>query len=147
MSSVAQDKLSHILETCLYAGDLDAAERFYTDVLGLTLHSKQSGRHVFFRCGEQMVLIFNPSESSKPATHNGLDVPLHGTTGAGHLCFAVREASLPAWQTQLARHGVAIEKIIDWPGGGRSIYFRDPAGNSLELATPRIWGIAEETLR
>jgi predicted enzyme related to lactoylglutathione lyase len=41
---------------------------------------------------------------------------------------------------------VAIEKIVDWPGGGRSLYFRDPAGNSLELATPRIWGIGEETL-
>ncbi|MCI0362049.1 MAG: VOC family protein [Planctomycetaceae bacterium] len=146
MSTPLLEKLAHVLESCLYAGDLEAAERFYAEVLGLTLHGKQPGRHLFFRCGDRMILLFNPAESSKPATHNGLDVPVHGTTGPGHLCFAVHEASLPAWPAHLAGHGVAIEKIIDWPGGGRSLYFRDPAGNSLELATPRIWGIGEETL-
>ena len=46
----------------------------------------------------------------------------------------------------LAKHGVSIEKTIDWPDGGRSLYFRDPAGNSLELATPQIWGLSEATL-
>ena len=38
---------------------------------------------------------------------------------------------------------VAIEQTMDWPRGGRSFYFRDPAGNSLELATPKIWGLPE----
>jgi catechol 2,3-dioxygenase-like lactoylglutathione lyase family enzyme len=146
MSTSLPEPIAHVLESCLGATDLDAAERFYRDVLGLKLHGKQPGRHVFFRCGERMVLLFNPSESSKPASHGGLDVPTHGATGQGHLCFAVHEAALPGWRAHLARHGVAIEKIVDWPGGGRSLYFRDPAGNSLELATPRIWGIGEETL-
>jgi catechol 2,3-dioxygenase-like lactoylglutathione lyase family enzyme len=146
MSTPLPEKIEHVLESCLYASDLDATERFYVDVLGLALHGKQPGRHVFFRCGERMVLLFNPAESSQPGTHGGLDFPLHGTTGQGHLCFAMHEAALPGWQAHLASHGVAIEKILDWPGGGRSLYFRDPAGNSLELATPRIWGIGEETL-
>ena len=39
----------------------------------------------------------------------------------------------------LAEQRVAIEREVDWPGGGFSLYFRDPAGNSLELATPRLW--------
>jgi catechol 2,3-dioxygenase-like lactoylglutathione lyase family enzyme len=146
MSTPLPEKISHVLESCLYAADLAAAERFYADVLGLVLHGKQPGRHVFFRCGEQMVLLFNPVESSQPGTHGGLDVPLHGTTGAGHLCFAVHEADLPTWLEHLARHNVLIEKVLDWPGGGRSLYFRDPAGNSLELATPKIWQIAEASL-
>jgi catechol 2,3-dioxygenase-like lactoylglutathione lyase family enzyme len=146
MSTPLPEKVEHVLESCLYARDLAAAERFYTDVLGLTFYARQEGRHVFFRCGQRMVLLFNPIESSQAATHDGLDVPTHGTRGSGHLCFAMRESELPAWQAHLARHGVAIEKVIDWPGGGRSLYFRDPAGNSLELATPRIWGIDEETL-
>ena len=146
MSTFLPEKIQHVLETCLYAADLDAAERFYVEVLGLVLHGKQTGRHVFLRCGDRMVLLFNPAESSIPATHAGLDVPTHGTSGAGHLCFAVHEAALPGWQAHLDSHGVAIEKTIDWPGGGRSLYFRDPAGNSLELATPRIWGIGEESL-
>jgi catechol 2,3-dioxygenase-like lactoylglutathione lyase family enzyme len=139
-------KIEAVLESCLCVADLQRAERFYADVLGLTLHSRQAGRHVFFRCGDRMVLLFDAAESSKPATHSGVEVPAHGTTGAGHLCFAMREADLPGWIDHLARHGVAIEKILDWPGGGRSVYFRDPSGNSLELATPRIWGIGEQTL-
>jgi catechol 2,3-dioxygenase-like lactoylglutathione lyase family enzyme len=146
MSTPLPKKIEHVLESCLYAPDLDAAERFYVDVLGLTLHGKQPGRHLFFRCGQRMVLLFNPAESTRPGTHGGIDFPLHGTTGAGHLCFAVSESSLADWQTHLAERGVSIEKVLDWPGGGRSLYFRDPAGNSLELATPRIWGIAERTL-
>ena len=40
------------------------------------------------------------------------------------------------------RKGVAIEADFEWPGGGRSIYFRDPAGNCLEFAEPRIWKLA-----
>jgi len=146
MSTPLPEKLVHVLESCLYASDLVAAERFYVDVLVLTLHARQEGRHVFFRCGERMVLLFNPAESSRPASHGNLDIPTHGATGPGHLCFAVHESALPDWQDHLTRCGVAIERTIDWPGGGRSLYFRDPAGNSLELATPQIWGIGEETL-
>ena len=146
MSTPLPEKIEHVLEACLYVADLDAAEQFYAKVLGLTFYSRQVGRHVFFRCDQRMVLLFNPQESSKPATHGGIDLPQHGTTGAGHLCFAMREAALPGWVEHLTQHGVAIERIIDWPGGGRSLYFRDPAGNSLELATPRIWRIGEETL-
>ena len=36
-----------------------------------------------------------------------------------------------------------IEKDVAWPNGGRSLYFRDPAGNCLELASPLVWGMAE----
>ena len=42
----------------------------------------------------------------------------------------------------LEAKGVAIEADFEWPGGGRSIYFRDPAGNCLEFAEPRIWKLA-----
>lgn len=134
-------KLQRVLETCLYVENLAQSERFYREVLGLELYSKQEGRHVFFRCGAQMVLLFNPAESLRPASHTGLDVPTHGAVGPGHICFAVADDELTLWQQHLAQHGVAVERIIDWPGGGRSLYFRDPAGNSLELASPRIWGI------
>jgi catechol 2,3-dioxygenase-like lactoylglutathione lyase family enzyme len=146
MATPLPEKIRHVLESCLYAPDLEAAEAFYTTVLGLEVYSRQAGRHVFLRCCQRMVLLFNPAQSSQPATHDGLDVPTHGATGPGHLCFALPEAALPAWHDHLIRHGVAIEKDLHWPGGGRSLYFRDPAGNSLELATPRIWGLSEESL-
>jgi catechol 2,3-dioxygenase-like lactoylglutathione lyase family enzyme len=57
------------------------------------------------------------------------------------VAFAVAEAELPAWRERLGAAGVEVEAEIEWPRGGRSLYVRDPAGNSVELATPRIWGL------
>ena len=135
-------QVREVLETCLCVDDLPAAEQFYTAVLGLQLHSQQPGRHLFFRCGNRMLLLFDPRQSTLP---HGV-VPAHGTHGPGHVCFAVREADLAAWREHLTNCQVVIESEVDWPQGGRSLYFRDPAGNSLELATPKIWGIGETTL-
>lgn len=131
-----------VLETCLYASDIDAAERFYRDVLGLNLHAKVAGRHVFFRCGEQMLLIFAPAATIKPGKP-GAPVPMlpHGAVGPGHLCFSADAAEIEAWRARLTAAGVAIDLEFVWPGGGKSIYFHDPAGNVLEFAEPRIWGL------
>ena len=117
----------------LYAGDLVAAEDFYERVLGLELESRAPGRHAFFRCGEAMLLIFDPASTSQSAG----GVPAHGATGPGHVAFAVDD--LDEWPARLRDAGIAIEADLDWPGGGRSVYVRDPAGNSVELTTPRIW--------
>lgn len=127
-----------ILETCLYVDDLEAARDFYQRVLGLEPFAQVPGRHVFFRCGQAVFLVFNPEASSLPSSQ----VPPHGAYGPGHVAFAVEAASLSAWKEHLAAHGVPIEAEVDWPGGGRSLYFRDPAGNSVELATPETWGLA-----
>lgn len=136
-------RLDHVLEASLYVSDLEAAEVFYTGVLGLTLHSKLEGRHVFFRCGEQMVLLFNPDATADPElTPRGLGS--HGAHGPGHLAFGVTEDEIDVWRAHLESHGVEIEQEIDWGGSrGRSIYFRDPDGNSLEFATSALWGLGE----
>lgn len=129
-----------VLETILYATDLDAAEAFYRDVLGLEPSSKQPGRHIFYRLKAQMFLIFNPLETVVPLPADAkLPVPVHGAHGQGHVCFAADAAQISLWRTHLESKGVAIEADFEWPGGGRSIYFRDPAGNVLEFAEPRIW--------
>jgi catechol 2,3-dioxygenase-like lactoylglutathione lyase family enzyme len=130
--------IDRVLETILYVDDLDAALRFYGEILGLELDSRQPGLFVFFRCGSSMLLLFEPD-----AARTGRNVPAHGAHGPGHACFAVAEAELDGWQRRLEAAGVAIEQSVEWPRGGRSFYFRDPAGNSLELATPRIWGLPE----
>ncbi|RWO36100.1 MAG: glyoxalase/bleomycin resistance/extradiol dioxygenase family protein [Mesorhizobium sp.] len=131
-----------ILESALYVTDLDAAEKFYTDVLGLDLLGKVDGRHLFFRCGDGVLLIFN-AEATKvpPAPDARLKVPPHGTVGDGHLCFAASADEIVRWRAHLERKKIAIESEFEWPQGGRSIYVRDPSGNSIEFAEPRIWGI------
>lgn len=129
-----------VLETVLYAADVDAAERFYGGLLGLERFSSKDGSFVFFRVGRGMLLVFDPASSRRNA-----DLPPHGTQGAGHVCLAVTEGTLDQWKALLVTGGVAIEHEQAWPAPrqGRSLYVRDPAGNSVELASPRIWGIAE----
>ncbi|MEO9339540.1 VOC family protein [Mesorhizobium sp. SB112] len=131
-----------ILESALYVSDLDAAEGFYADVLGLKLLGKVDGRHVFFKCGSSVLLLFN-AEATKvpPAADAKLPVPPHGTVGEGHLCFAASGDEIDRWKAHLSAKGIEIESSFEWPQGGRSIYFRDPSGNSIEFAEPRIWGL------
>jgi catechol 2,3-dioxygenase-like lactoylglutathione lyase family enzyme len=86
-----------------------------------------------------MFLLFNAEESRLP--QGGF--PTHGAQGAGHVCFACREDEIDAWHEHLRSMGVGIERVHHWPCGARSLYFRDPAGNSVELASPRIWGLPE----
>ena len=128
-----------ILETVLYTRDLGAAEAFYGEVLGLKPFAKQDARHLFYRCGDQMLLIFNPVATERPPAEGALPVPAHGMQGRGHVCFRASGAEIAAWRARLAARGVAIEADFTWPGGGRSLYFRDPAGNSLEFAEAAIW--------
>ncbi len=128
-----------VLEAALYVDDLDAAEAFYGGVLGLEKIVRAGERHVFFRAGETIVLLFNPAETVKPPSNPALPVPPHGAKGPGHLCFRVAEAALDAWRQRLEAAGVAIEADFRWPNGARSLYFRDPAGNSLELASAALW--------
>jgi catechol 2,3-dioxygenase-like lactoylglutathione lyase family enzyme len=139
---------SAILETALYAEDLDAAADFYGRVMGLERIAKVPGRHVFFRCGQGVLLVFNPAETVKPPAPGAkLPVPPHGARGQGHLCFSATDGEIENWRKHLEGQGVAIEADFHWPAGkdeprgGRSIYFRDPAGNSIEFAEPRIWGL------
>ncbi len=131
-----------ILETVLNAKDLAAAETFYRDVLGMEPFAKMSGRHLFYRCGNQVFLIFNPDATRVPPAPGALPVPPHGAVGAGHVCVRASAPEIGAWRDRLESKGVAIEADFEWPGGGPSIYFRDPAGNCLEFAEPRIWKLA-----
>ena len=134
---------SSVLETGLYARDLARAEQFYGTVLGLEVLWREEGRHVFFRCGTGTVLVFKAGVTQMSET-----VP-HGSTGAGHVAFAVQTDRLAAWRRRFARHEVDIEHEEKWRDGQRSMYVRDPAGNSVELATPTLWDTAgrEERLR
>src|ERR1700722_11063732 len=105
-------KLGRILETALYAEDLDAAERFYTTVLGLKLHSRETGRHLFFYSGTGMFLVFNPKTTEKDN-----DFPhTHGCHGSGHVAWAVAPEELDQWQQWLEEKDVIVENF-HWPEG------------------------------
>ncbi len=130
---------SAILESAVYARDLAAAEGFYGGLLGLPVIAKVAGRHVFFRVGPGVLLVFNPDATEVPSGNPALPVPVHGARGPGHVCFAASRAEIDGWRKRLTQAGVEIEAEFDWPNGARSLYVRDPAGNSVEFAEPRLW--------
>jgi catechol 2,3-dioxygenase-like lactoylglutathione lyase family enzyme len=97
--------IEDLVEIGIYAQDLDRAERFYADVLGLEIHSREDGRHVFFRVGDRtMLLVFRPD-----ATLMGGILPSHGAKGPGHFAMGIATADLDAWRRRLGDHGVSIE--------------------------------------
>jgi len=131
-------KPGSILETILYATDLNAAHRFYRDVMLLEpLGDGPSGLCAGFRIGTgHVLLVFNPEVSGQA----GRDVPSHGRTGPGHVAFRVEPDELDAWAEHLESVGVGVEQRVEWDGErGRSVYCRDPAGNSVELIDADIW--------
>ena len=127
--------LGGLPEAALYVDDLRAAERFWRR-LGLQLVGREEGRHVFFRAGRDMLLLFDASATVEPG-----GVPAHGAEGPGHVALDVpgRDA-LEAWREHLDLAGVEVEHEQGWPSGGWSLYFRDPSGNSIELITRGSWG-------
>ncbi len=129
-----------ILETVLYARDLAAVERFYSGVIGLKVKSLVPDRFVFFVCGQQMLLVFNPDHSRQNDPKIG--IPRHGTDGQGHVCFRARDkAEIAAWRNHFRARGIAIEHEHRWDNGALSLYVRDPAENSVEIAEGAIWGL------
>ena len=138
---MADPRPRSILETIIYTGDLEAAEAFYRDVLGMVPVSRLAGRQLFYRVGDGMLLIFDPAATRQPPRDARLPVPPHGAVGEGHVCFAASADEITDWRARLLSKGIPVEADFVWPSGGRSIYFRDPAGNCLEFAEPRIWGI------
>lgn len=139
-------KAKAILETIVYGEDIKALRHFYETILGLEVRRELAGQFVFLHCGDGMLLVFNPLKSeAKPRSFTS--APPHGAHGPGHVCFSAGAQELDIWSRHLKSHGIAIEADFKWPGGGRSIYCRDPAGNSVEFAEPRIWGLPRRSLR
>ncbi|MBL4699048.1 MAG: VOC family protein [Phycisphaerales bacterium] len=131
-------KPESILETVLYANSLEEAAWFYHEVLGLDMPHAPSELMGMFRVDDNHVLlIFDPKVSDRP----GRDVPSHGARGPGHLALRIRDSEYQKWLDKLSEFGVAIEKEIIWEREylAKSIYVRDPSGNSIELITEDIW--------
>jgi len=132
---------THILETALYVEDLETVVAFYRDIMGLRVLDA-GPRLASLDAGRATVLLL----FRRGATSSGLDtangwIPPHDGQGPVHLAFAIATEALGAWELHLQERGVAIESRVRWNRGGQSLYFRDPAGHSVELATPGTWAV------
>ena len=131
--------IARILETALYVDDLDRATAFYRDVIGLTALLEGPRLVAFDASAGTVLLLFRSGATREGARFPAGFIPPHDGSGPQHIAFAISAEALPEWEAHLAAHGVAIDGRMTWDGGGRSVYFRDPDGHSIELATPGTW--------
>ncbi len=124
-----------ILETALYGTNLNELADFYKNIFDFNEVARTEGRNVVLSCSTSALILFNPEASIKKDGK----FPYHGTTGPGHVAFLIRDEELSKWREHLKNHNINVEKEINWEDGGTSIYFRDPAGNSVELAPATLW--------
>ena len=131
--------VTHVLETSLYVADLDRSQDFYQRLFGFACFLRDGRMCALGIPNRQVLLLFVHGGSTEPSHMPSGTVPAHDGRGQLHLCFGIAEAELGAWEEHLAACDVAIESRVQWPRGGVSLYFRDPDGHSLELATPGLW--------
>jgi catechol 2,3-dioxygenase-like lactoylglutathione lyase family enzyme len=130
--------IRRVLETALYSNDVVRTAAFYRDLLGRP-PMLESERLVAFDAGEATVLLIFHRGHAQPLPTSGGLVPGHDGAGPVHIAFAIDRSELAPWESRLGSLGIPIESRVTWDSGGVSIYFRDPDGRSVELATPGLW--------
>jgi catechol 2,3-dioxygenase-like lactoylglutathione lyase family enzyme len=131
--------ITGLLETALYVADLARAKGFYAEDLQLTvmldtprLVALDAGRH-------GVLLLFRHGASRDDMPTRGGVVPGHDGSGPIHMAFAIAAEDYEPWRAHLAGRGIGLRSEVHWPAGGRSLYFDDPDGHVIELATPGLW--------
>jgi catechol 2,3-dioxygenase-like lactoylglutathione lyase family enzyme len=131
-------RVNRILETALYVEDVPRSAAFYERVFGFPVLTRDE-RFCALDVAGQVLLLFKRGSSVNPARNERGTIPGHDGSGPLHFAFAIDAAELEAWERRLASLGVPIEGRMTWTRGGRSLYFRDPDGHLVELATPGVW--------
>jgi catechol 2,3-dioxygenase-like lactoylglutathione lyase family enzyme len=131
-------RVRRILETALDCEDLPRTAAFYRNLLGVT-PMLDTDRLVVLDIGEGTLLLLFQQGNAQPLETPGGLIPGHTAGGPGHFAFAIDASELSSWEARLAGLGVATESRVKWDRGGTSLYFRDPDGRSVELATPGVW--------
>ncbi len=131
--------VTHILEAALYVADLDRSEAFYCRLFGFESFLRDHRMAALGVPGHSVLLLFRLGASTEPSPTPFGTIPPHDGRGVQHMAFAIPEAALAEWEATLAREAVALESRIAWDSGSVALYFRDPDGHSIELATPRLW--------
>ena len=133
--------LAGVLETALYVDDMARARGFYEAALGLSPMFSDERLTAYPVGGRSALLVFLRGSTTETVHLPGGTIPPHDGHGPVHCALAVAAADLPGWEARLAAHGVPVEGRTLWPRGSTSIYFRDPDGHLLELATPGLWPV------
>jgi catechol 2,3-dioxygenase-like lactoylglutathione lyase family enzyme len=118
-------------------------KNFYINVLGMELVSEEKGRNIFLKAGSSMLLIFNPATTITRSEGNShIDLPTHGAItppSSIHFALEIDKDNYHNIKETVNKRGIKIEKEVLWADDINSIYFRDPAGNLVEIITHGMW--------
>lgn len=132
-------RVGRIVENALYVTDKEASARFYQRLFGFATLLQDDRLHALDVTGLSVLLLFEKGKSNQPNPVPGGVIPAHDGLGRLHLAFSISGQEIERWEGWLAENGVVIESRVYPPGGGVSLYFRDPDGHLIELASPGIW--------
>jgi catechol 2,3-dioxygenase-like lactoylglutathione lyase family enzyme len=130
-----------VLETSLYVSDLEHSRSFYSSLFGFPVLVQDDRFCALDICGRQILLLFQKDVVSQPVMTQGGTIPPHDGQGRIHVAFAIGRDELDPWERKLQRDQIPVESRVTWRRGGKSIYFRDPDGHLIELASPGVWAI------
>jgi len=134
-------QVAGILETALHVADPFKSAAFYRRLFGFDMLLESERLVALNVAGRNVLLLFREGATSEPFTVEGGVIPPHGGSVRLHLAFSIAAKDAELWRRRLDDDGIAVESVVNWPGGAQSIYFRDLDGHLVELATPGIWPI------
>jgi catechol 2,3-dioxygenase-like lactoylglutathione lyase family enzyme len=113
--------------TVIFARDMAAMRRFYEDILGFTLRRELSTDWIEYRVGDNTLALATPKRTAA-------DVPTPSGSASLQLAFKVSAADVDRCAGELVRQGIdLLSPPTDQAFGHRTLFFRDPDGNLLEV--------------
>jgi catechol-2,3-dioxygenase len=114
--------IAGLAELTLETDELQQMERFYNRALGLEVLSRESDRVWLVINQRSRLGLWSPG-CKEFGDRGGRHV---------HFAFSVSSGRLDRLAERLADQGASVRGPVRHPGGDRSIYFQDPAGNLVE---------------
>ena len=113
--------------TVILTRDMDAMRWFYEEVMQFTLSRELSAGWIEYQIGRNTFVLSQPGRTAD-------DAPIPTGTAALQLAFKVSQDQVDACATELTRQNVPImSPPTDHDFGHRTLFFRDPDGNLLEI--------------
>lgn len=127
MSGSAFQAIRAVDYTVIFVRDMAAMRRFYEDVLAFPPVRKLSPGWIEYRIGANTLALAKPSRTAA-------DAPIPQGSAALQLAFKVSPPEVDQCADELVQKGVALlSPPTDQPFGHRTLFFRDPDGNLLEV--------------
>ncbi len=113
--------------TVIIVRDMAAMRRFYEGILRFPLTRELSAGWIEYQIGGNTLALSRPSRTAK-------DAPTPAGSASLQLAFRVARDDVDRCADELVRHGVdLLEPPTDQSFGHRTLFFRDPDGNLLEV--------------